>query len=906
MSNGALMPLQKIPFSEKNKIWRVQNVDFIIDDSTFYVNSDLKRMTDSYALIGSELDQDYYREICNNLGVNYEVGKKYVQAYNKCHNTFQALKGEERGRPFSFNVGNISTTFIQNAKMEEEVEYKTYMMNVLKEESEKIYAGIKLEVGSRMQGIPQDQKQQALEQITNDIEIEYKDLTDLTKIEKRIESKFRAKEQALNTLMKIAYNKLDLKWLKNETFSDAVIAGKEFVEIKFSRKGTLPIIRQLNPLNTFYHSSPDSPFIHDSDYAGYKERMTIGQVLDLYGDRLHKKDIEKLRIYGWGNGQPYGTDTSLSNKQGVSRGHDPNDWVRRRNRYPTDSDAATVEVDGVVKGIPQSSYSASSSNVHGKGLYYDDMNVNNNYVTVYTVYWKSYRNLIKYVFTNEKGELDTEIVSDDFVIPEGATKEKYEESLFSPSKYRYVWYDENGRYFSAEEISIPEVWTGTRISGGIYVDIEPLENAYQSLLNPYEVKLPIYGYLYGTRNSGITSVVDRLAPWQKLYYIIMSKLLRIISQDKGVLTFLNMLMIDQNVGFKKTLQMAEELGLIPFNPLAHSKGTTFQNTLKVAERVDATNANVINHYISLLQFIEANLESAVGVSPQRLAQEPERRETATDNRRQTLHSMNITESLFASHDLLWNHIMQGYMEMLISSVNDSDSKIRGFLSDTELAVIDLSLISLEDEYLLKVADGGKSFKVLEQAEQLAHALIQNDKVKFSTLVQLMETDDIKEFKKYLIQIEKNIEEREDQMQRRDQQHQEKLKQMEIDNREDIQKSRLDEIYLKEGIGMERDELKGKYNIMSYNLQQDTNGNGIPDLMEQQQKLFDMIEKIRQKDKELTLREEELLQRRTEHDEQLAEKQQDRDSKERQAYAKNETDLKKEREKAKNKPKPASR
>ena len=344
----------------------------------------------------------------------------------------------------------------------------------------------------------------------------------------------------------------------------------------------------------------------------------------------------------------------------------------------------------------------------------------------------------------------------------------------------------------------------------------------------------------------------------------MAKVLKLISQDKGVLTFLNVLMVDNELGVKKTLELAEDHNLIPFNPLAYAKGgQLINNTLKVAERIDTTNSTTIQHYVQLLAFIENNLIETVGLSPQRLSQFSPRT-NASDNEKAIEHSMNITESLFNSHDLLWEHIMQGYMEMTISALNEDSSSMRGFLNSDEIALIDLNHINLEDEYLLKIGHNSKDERVKSTAESLAMHLIQNDKITLSTLIELLNTDDLVEFQSNLKELEKEINNKEAELAKQQQEGKMEELNLQWKFKENEQKAKLDEIYLKGVLEQEREHIKGQYLVNSFNLKNDLDQNGVSDLLEEElnytemlSKVSDVVNKSRQKDRELDLKEIEL-------------------------------------------------
>lgn len=863
-----VFPEQRILTSKKDRKWRVNCVDFIINEAIRERYEDIRRMIEAYKLINSQLDQEEYREICTNLGVSEDVGRKYVQAYNKSHNVYATLKGEEMNRPFTFTVLNLAQNAINETILKEELEFKRYMETVVRRETELFKKEIELDLKIKSKKIDPSRAEKELQVYQSELEQRYAEMLDIERLKSRLADKMTIKEQTITKLLKIAIHREKIPWIKNETFGDAIIAGREAVELRFVRKGEFPRIKQINVLNLYYHKSPDTPFTQDSDRVGYKEYMTLGQVLDEFGDRLHPKDLEKLQSLHFTGSGAYGTNDSLFMK----RGDVPASmWNAKRgvNMYPAGADLdpyATMIIEGKYQAVPQGS-GGSGGLVIGSGLYSNTTAWRKNYATVHTVYWRSYRKLYVYKYSTENGEEIEEIVSEDFVIPSDAKTETYKLSEFSGPRKRKYWYDSNGNYNCVEDIWLPEIWQGKRINGDIYLDIEPLEHAYQSLLNPYEAKLPVYGYVYNSRNAATVSVVDRLKPWQKLYYVVMSRLLKLITQDKGILTFLNTLMIDKDFGVVRTLQMAEDQGLIPFNPMAHSKGGTFVNNFKVAERVDATNSAAIQHYISLLSFIEQNLQEAVGMSPQRLAHyEP--RQTATDNYRQTAHSMNITETLFASHEILWEQIMQGYMEMTISSLSGSTGKIKGFLNDEEVAILDLGLISLEDEYMLKVANSSRNLELLQKSQTMIQALIQNDKAKFSTLIELMDTQDINEFKAEIKKIESDISEKEERIEeaRAKREHTALLREFLV--REDEQKQRLDEAFLKGKLDIEKEHVRGRYLITSFNLKEDLNASGKSDIMEDNLKYQKFLAELAKTDAQLNIRERELEQRKMEHSDKL--------------------------------------
>ena len=849
---------QRLPTNKKDKNWRKKTMDYfcnVADD--FYL--DWYRIEENYALKNNQLDQDEYRDICRGLGGEKE-GRIFVNAYNKTHNVIDAMKGEEWNRPFSFDVVNNSPEIINRLEREKKMELDTLAEDIFKIEIQKVQELMKAEIEGAKANVDPKELEQLQQQIQQKYDSKYKNLTNPKAIFEKYENITILEEITVSRIMRMINQKLNLKWIKNQTFEDALLAGIESVELYQERENDLPKIRQINPLNLFYEKSPDVQFIQDGDYAGYKQNVTVGRVIEEHGDKLSKEDYEKLTAMGYHKGV-----TGLNHPFSTNR-KAPSIWkdVMRLGKFPSGKRLSAEDyiVLDEKYGGPSHGY-ISAKYIDNIGLSASETRRNySEYLSVYTLYWKSQRRLGKLEFINEYGELDTTFVDEEFPIPKGSEKVNENKNMFTGSTIKHVWSDDEDNKFSLEWIWVPEVWKGIRIGSDIYVDIGPLNHAYQSLLNPYQIKLPVYGYIYNNRNAFSISVMDRMKPWQKLYYVIMARFLKLITQDRGVLTFLNVHLFDKNLGIEKTLQIAEDHGIILYNPLSNAKGAgggiSMLNTMKIAEKVDATNSNVIQYYIQILQFIEGNIKTSAGMSDQRLAQSNPRM-TATDNYRETMHSVNMTEPLHAAHDLMWQEVLQGMMEMTISILNESSGKLRGFLNDEEKVIIDLNLIKLEDNYILKIADNSKAFRVLEQGKQLAQALVQNDKTDMGTLMHMLETENLSEFKQIVKKIEKDHNEKMEQQQQSQRDHEKELAQMQQKSIEDGQINELDKEYMRGMLGYMRDEMKARYQAMSFDAQKDYNQDNIADYLQ----VNELLAKVENDKRRLDLEERKLNQKEME-------------------------------------------
>lgn len=802
---------QRLPTSKKTRQWRINNVDAIASRTNEF-GGDWNRIRQNFMLKNSQLDQEEFREYCDTLGLNKGEGKKFVEPFNMSHTIVEVIKGDEAKMPWTFGVTNLSPKATNELIRMKERDYINYFDEKIAMEIEKQNQKNEIFIQMKTQGLQPEEAEKMIQQLQQEFQEKEQKLLNPEKIEAKYSNYKSKKEKAIHKLLKTLAVHQDLKWMKNATFEDALLGGVEAVEVSVKPYSGMPYLKQLNILNLVYQKSPDTPFIHNSSFAGYKEEMTISDIIDLYGSDLSEKDIKKLRQY---NQKVFGTDAKFSDYWGDS----PSNWDNlKKYEYTYKHPLSTIPSFGTTNVLSEGLYSSS-----------DDRYRHENYGVVYTTYWRSYRKVGKLSYKDDYNQEQFTIVGEEFPVPERAKKKNYKPHMFSRSKTRWEWEDTTGEKRTLEWIWIPEIWKGTRINGDIYPKIEPYEHAYQSILDPYKTKLPIHGFVYGNRNAFTTSWFDRIKPWQKLYYVIAAKWLKLITQDKGVVQLLNILMMDKKLGYERSLNIAVDQGVLPYNPLAHTQGTGVAHNHRPAERLDLSNSQQLTYYTELLKFVEQQMKSAAGIPESRLAQTG-KNTNVTDNQRDVHQSYNITNSLFAGHELLWQEILQSLCETAVKSLDSKSGYIRQVLSDDEIALIDLDLISLEDEYSIKVGNNTRSHQILQEVKQYAQALIQNDKAKFSTLVELMETDNLVEFKEELRGIEYEIEQREIQQQKAQQEHEEKMQQQLLEQQEAERKQRMDEIKLKG----EYDILGKQISSMAWDPEKDRDRDGMPDILEIEQ------------------------------------------------------------------------
>ena len=795
-----IRPMQRISASKKNKEWEKQNVDYWCSQSSEYFTKEWDRMKENYLLHNNVIDQQRFEAICDPLGLDDRLEIEYVQPFNKLPNKINVLIGEELKRPLLYSVVQTNPEATNDILRAREHELKEYIKEFIQKEKEKLLAEQANEMspmpaqpgqnpgqpqpgmpGMPPQGPPQPGMGQQPQQPQEPTEEE----KSFESIEKKYKNYKTQKESLLQQLLKFFLDRSDFRHKKNQGMYHALIAGLEAVHI-YLQKGELKV-EVVNPLGLFYHKSPEVQFIQEGDAVGYVREMSPGEVLDRWGSVLTDSELKTLI--------PYAGRVNEFDKMASSKGRSVKHFEHRSNkgRLLYDSDPEFL-----------GSYGQSS--------------MDNEYLKVHTVYWRSFKKVGFLKFENEYGDEELVFVDENFEIPKYAEKVEFQNKFFE-KKFKYEW-DE----YSLEWDWVPQIWEGTRIEDSVYVNVRPLPWQKVNINDPYYAPLPIFGAPYNNRNAPIVSLFDRGKYWQYLYFAIMHKWIKLIMQDKGILHTLNTAMFDKDLPIEMALKYAMEIGVLPYNPQVSFDTLGGQhNTQKVVETANLSNPNV-ERYTNILAFVDNQIAEAMGVSKQREGQIGQY-STATDTRQAIIQSNHITEPEFKLHNEIWEKVAV-YVTKVLPFITDS-SKIRTMLNDAQTAILDLDLIDPTDEFDLKVEDSARSYENLNILKQHAQAIIQNDENALEYLVSILESESLPEIKLAVnnirVELEKRMEAQRQHEQQMQQQQMEAQKQM-------MQEEKAHEIELA--------KIKGEYQLKAkeidvFKFQEtlDADNNGIPDPLE---------------------------------------------------------------------------
>ncbi len=763
-------PRQRLSFKEKsadNYRWAKDTLDSIISqhivDPTAgnFLRSEYNRKLSNYQLFNNILNQADFEKECNPFGIEIGQFKDTVQPYNKTYNKIQVLLGDELQRPFHYKA------ILTNA---EGVKSKLAHRDALLRQF--VYSKIQETISQISQGYDKQFVDEALPQILDPQEIDKMMKT----------SYLDAREILGNKILAYLAKQLNIRSKKNEAFKHALIAGEEFVYV--GEENNNPVLDILNPLGVFYHKSPDTRFIQDSLYAGYRTYMTSGEILDQFGDYLTEEEAKKI-------------DSTFEGKFGMR-----SDYIGPTMKY----------------GHDDFNYLDYWNHTYTDGQYSSPDTTDDH--LVYHVEWRSQRKVGFLTFTNEFGDEQVEIISEDFkLLPKTyevvKTKGEYNRTVTT-----YEWDDLEGNHFSLEWKWIPEIWSGVRIDSDIYVMIGPKKYQFRTEDDPYNVKLGYHGVVFSSTNAPAVSLMDRMKPFQYLYFLVMHKLKKLIAQDQGKVFHFDISMVDPKVGLEKTLYYLKELNIDFFNPLENADMPGQNQRGKVHGSTDWSNMQNILSYVQLLSALDAQISDVAGVNRQREGQVAPT-EAVTNAQSNIAMSAVITEIFFDAHQALWEQVLSSLLQTATQCYRGKKVFKQYVLDDMSLATLDMSPESLDNAELgIFVSNAAQDKLMFDALRNMGEALTRANKASFSDLINLYSDISTEELKRQIRDSEQRAIEQQNQQ-----------LQAQIKAEEEAQARQ--HAFEMQKLGIETDTKIKVAEIQSFAFQkdQDVNNNKIPDQLE---------------------------------------------------------------------------
>lgn len=454
------------------------------------------------------------------------------------------------------------------------------------------------------------------------------------------------------------------------------------------------------------------------------------------------------------------------------------------------------------------------------------------------VEWRSQKRVGFLTFTNEFGDEETTIVSEDFQVPKEAVKETVTKDFGRKCIY-YNWDDEQSQMsYKLEWGWIPEIWTGTRIGHDIFCMIGPKPHQFRSMDNPYDVKLGYHGVIYNAMNATPVSLMDRMKPFQYLYFIVMHKLKRLIAQDQGKVFHFDVTMVDPKLGLDKTLYYLKEMNIDFFNPLQNAEQPGQSQRGKVSHTSDMSNMQNILQYVNLLGALDQQISDVAGITRQREGQVTPT-EAVTNAQSNIQMSAVLTEIYFQAHSKLWESILMSLLQSAQVAWREKSVIKQYILDDMSLATLQMSPGELDNADIgVFLADSAKENELFAALKSISDGLLNTNRATFSDLITLYTASSAEELKRDIRSSEEQAQQREQQSQQAQAQAQD----------EALQKEHAFELE-KQARQHEHEVLIAEIKSFDFNKDQDINNDNIPDQLEVAKLQFDAGLKKRKLDLE---------------------------------------------------------
>lgn len=376
---------------------------------------------------------------------------------------------------------------------------------------------------------------------------------------------------------------------------------------------------------------------------------------------------------------------------------------------------------------------------------------------------------------------------------------------------------------------INEVWEGTKIGSSIYVSIQPKKVQYRTIDNPSICKLGYVGASYFNKNSKPSSLIDLVKHHQYLYNVIMYRLELEIAKAKGKKMVMDLAQIpkSQGISMDKWMYYFDSMGIAFVNSFEEGTGKfAGQNsTFNQFTAVDMSLSQSVGQYIGILDKIEMQVETLLGVSRQRQGAISSS-ETVGGVERAVVQSSHITEPLFYMHAEIKKHVLTQLIETA-KIVYPESKKISYISDDMTRVMLELNEDFVDADYGIFVTNSAKEVKNLEDMRMVAQQAAQSGMVKLSDLATILSTDSMADIKQAVIKSEQRVEQAEEAQRQHEAQMAQEAQDAAFEQMQ-YEHDRLDNReYIKGELAKEREAIKA----LGFSEDKDINENGVPDVME---------------------------------------------------------------------------
>ena len=353
--NSITLPRQRLPYSQKNKEWRTNCVDYA-DRHSFYNNERVRK-----SLQNKIINLNLYNGIVDIRDLTNVVNPHQIDASfvpdNLPHHPIlvpkiDLLVGEEIKRRFDWSV--IVTNPDAISKKEEDK--KGFLQQKLTEFLQANYQ--------------EEELKSKMDELAKHMKYSWQDI----------------RERTANQILKHYSQEQRFDLTFNKGFKEALIFAEEIYQCDIIHDE--PVLIKLNPLKVHSVRSGNSDRIEDSSIIIIQDHWSPHRIIDTYYDELKEEDIDYILNY-----------SQTSSKGSYS--DDQNNHVLLR-------DALNTGVEGMYDTI----FNLAELNGHFFGSNYTDDTGN---IRVLKVFWKSIKQLKQVKYYDELGQEQYKAMSEEYI-----------------------------------------------------------------------------------------------------------------------------------------------------------------------------------------------------------------------------------------------------------------------------------------------------------------------------------------------------------------------------------------------------------------------------------------------------------------------------------------------------------
>jgi hypothetical protein len=630
----------------------------------FTINYDLK---ENYELIRGRfifqhyLDKNDYFDLTSAVSQQFNL-PNYLKHYDITSKAVNVLVGEFIKRPDGFRIrANDKGSFNEFVSVKNDM-LQGWLSNKIQQTVSKKLAEQGIDVNRDK--FKDEEEKAEWEQMLSE---KQKEMTPAELEKYMTNDYFTAAEKFGQHIVELDKERFNTKEKDAEEFEDSLVADRCFRHFCLTATGYNQ--ETWNPLQTFFHRSPEVKYIENGDYVGRVYWLSKAQILDRFGWLMNTEQIEALYPK---EVKKYTGDKGIMNE------------AFSASMYPFEGYRDYMTQVNSLGYDPHTGFPFSMNNMNPISEMDMDMLFGTGYnlnfrtddiVQVTEAYWRSQRRLGKLNYTDpETGKPASTMVDETFnpkLFGIKEVNETYEDSK-EPNTVCWTW--------------TTQIWKGIKINvnysdsmtsqdddnkftqRAMYIDIKPAPVQFKGDYSPFHSKLPVIGQVFNNRNGQSMSLVDLLKPYQIFYNVCLNQAYELSQREIGKFILMDMNILPNlkdwggGENFEKFLAVAKGLGIGVVDTRPGANGQTAFAASNSYQVLDASESDRIAAKVNLGILIEQQAYKQIGITDARMGQIAAS-QTATGVEQSVSNSYSQTESYFEKFNNYKRRVLQANVEI---------------------------------------------------------------------------------------------------------------------------------------------------------------------------------------------------------------------------------------------------